>query len=219
VSGAAALPRVAILVSGAGSNMLAIARHCRAGDIPASIVLVASDRPTAAALPAAAALGLETLALAPDPAQSRAEFDARLRGEIEVRGADLVVLAGFMRILSPEFVGAFAGRMLNIHPSLLPRHKGLHTHRHVLEAGDTEHGATVHYVTPELDGGPAILQARIRVRPDDDTSSLAARVQHCEHLIYPRVVDWIARGRLRCPAGVPELDGNPLVSPLVEDFA
>ena len=164
MSGAAALPRVAILVSGAGSNMLAIARHCRAGDIPASIVLVASDRPTAAALPAAAALGLETLALAPDPAQSRAEFDARLRG-------------------------------------------------------DTEHGATVHYVTPELDGGPAILQARIRVRPDDDASSLAARVQHCEHLIYPRVVDWIARGRLRCPAGVPELDGNPLVSPLVEDFA
>jgi phosphoribosylglycinamide formyltransferase-1 len=123
-----------------------------------------------------------------------------------------------MRILSPEFVGAFAGRMLNIHPSLLPRHKGLHTHRHVLEAGDTEHGATVHYVTPELDGGPAILQARIRVRPDDDPTSLAARVQRCEHLIYPRVVDWIARGRLCCPAGVPELDGHPLVSPLVEDF-
>lgn len=219
MSGAAALPRVAILVSGAGSNMLAIARRCLAGNIPASIVLVASDRPTAAALPAAAALGLETLALAPDPAHSRAQFDARLRSEIEARGADLVVLAGFMRILSPEFVGAFAGRMLNIHPSLLPRHKGLHTHRHVLEAGDTEHGATVHYVTPELDGGPAILQARIRVRPDDDASSLAARVQRCEHLIYPRVVEWIARGRLRCPADIPELDGNPLVSPLVEDFA
>ena len=219
MSGAAALPRVAILVSGAGSNMLAIARHCRAGDIPASIVLVASDRPTAAALPAAAALGLETLALAPDPAHGRAQFDARLRGEIEARGADLVVLAGFMRILSPEFVGAFAGRLLNIHPSLLPRHKGLHTHRHVLEAGDTEHGATVHYVTPELDGGPAILQARIRVRPDDDARSLAARVQHCEHLIYPRVVEWIARGRLRCPADIPELDGTPLVSPVVEDFA
>jgi phosphoribosylglycinamide formyltransferase-1 len=120
-----------------------------------------------------------------------------------------------MRILRPEFVAAFRGRMLNIHPSLLPRHKGLHTHRRVLEAGDHEHGATVHFVTDELDGGPLVLQARVPVLPGDDEARLAARVQAVEHRIYPQVLGWLAEGRLRWQPQGPELDGRPLLAPRV----
>ena len=210
--------RVAVLISGAGSNMLAIARRCADGKIPAQIVLVASNRPEAPGLAAAAALGIETVALPPLPGEARSAYDARLRDTIDARRPDLVVLAGFMRILDPSFVDAYAGRLLNIHPSLLPRHKGLHTHQRAIDAGDPVHGATVHYVTAELDGGPAVMQARLRIRAGEDAEALAARVQACEHVIYPRVVDWVARGRLECPSGQPELDGRPLVEPVVEEF-
>ena len=209
--------RVAVLISGAGSNMLAIARRCASGEIPATIVLVASDRAAAPGLAAAAALGIETLALPPAPGEARPAYDARLRSTIDARTPDLVVLAGFMRILDASFVDAYAGRLLNIHPSLLPRHKGLHTHQRAIDAGDRVHGATVHYVTPELDGGPAVLQARLRIHGGEDARTLAARVQACEHVIYPRVIEWVARRRLHCRAGQPELDGRPLVEPIVED--
>ncbi len=210
--------RVAALISGTGSNMLAIARRCASGEIPAQVVLVASDRADAPGLAAATALGIETLALPPRPGEARSAYDARLREAIDARRPGLVVLAGFMRILDTSFVDAYAGRLLNIHPSLLPRHKGLHTHQRAIDAGDRTHGATVHYVTPELDGGPAVLQARLHIHPGEDARALSARVQACEHVIYPRVVDWVARRRLGCPGGQPELDGHPLVQPIVEDF-
>lgn len=210
--------RVAVLISGAGSNMLAIVRRCGDGGIPARVVLVGSDRPAAPGLAAAAALGLDTVALPPEPDEGRAAYGERLRAAIDAQQPDIVALAGFMRILDASFVQAYAGRLLNVHPSLLPRHKGLRTHQRAIDAGDLHHGATVHYVTPELDGGPAVLQARIRIRPGEQADALAERVRACEHVIYPRVVDWIARGRLGCPAGHPELDGRRLVEPIVEDF-
>lgn len=218
MTAAARVLRVAVLISGAGSNMLAIARHCALRGLPARVVLVASDRPGAPGLAAAEALGIETRALPPLAGESREAYGDRLRAALDACEPGLVALAGFMRILDATCVGAYAGRLLNVHPSLLPRHKGLHTHRRALEAGDREHGATVHYVTPELDGGPAVLQARLRILPGEDAGSLAARVRACEHVIYPRVVEWVACGRLACAAGRPELDGRLLVEPIVEDF-
>jgi phosphoribosylglycinamide formyltransferase-1 len=122
-----------------------------------------------------------------------------------------------MRILSAEFVQTLAGRLINIHPSLLPRHKGLHTHRRVLEAGELEHGCTVHFVTAELDGGPPVLQSRVTVLEGDDEARLAARVLEREHVIFPRVIGWIADGRLTCDQGIPRLDGHALDAPLLED--
>lgn len=210
--------RLAVLISGRGSNMLAIARECAAGRLPAQVALVAADVPGTAGLAAATALGLPTACV--DAAGFRRDgrldkpaFEAALRAAIDTARPDLVVLAGFMRVLSPAFVAHYAGRLLNIHPSLLPRHKGLHTHERALAAGDREHGASVHYVTAELDGGPLLLQARVPVLPGDDVGALSARVQREEHIIYPTVIDWIARGRLRWNHGSPLLDGAALAAP------
>lgn len=214
-----ATARLAILISGAGSNMQAIVEACASGRIPAQVVLVASDRAEAAGLARAQALGIAVLALPRLEHESRESHDQRIRTAIDASGADFVILAGYMRILSDGFVEHFTGRMLNIHPSLLPRHKGLHTHRRVLQAGEREHGATVHFVTPELDGGPAILQSRMPVLATDDEQSLAARVQQSEHCIYPRAVEWLARGRLRLRDGQAMLDGEPLTQPLIEEFS
>jgi phosphoribosylglycinamide formyltransferase-1 len=210
-------PRLAILLSGRGSNMEAIARACAAGAIEAEVAVVASDRADAPGLERARALGLCAAAVPRDAFPDRDSFEAALRHEIDSRVPQLVVLAGFMRVLGDAFVGAYAGRLLNIHPSLLPRHKGLGTHRKVLAAGEREHGASVHFVTAELDGGPVVLQGRVPVHPDDDIAALSARVQRCEHSIYPKVVQWFASGRLRCGAGGVELDGQALARPLVED--
>jgi phosphoribosylglycinamide formyltransferase-1 len=208
--------RLAVLISGRGSNLLAIDDACRAGRLDGTVVLVASDRATAG-LEAAAARGLPTLRLDATGFATRVEHDAAMRHAIDASRPDCVVLAGYMRVLGDSFVAHYAGRMLNIHPSLLPRHKGLHTHRRALEAGDRWHGASVHYVTAELDGGPVVLQARVPVRPGDDEARLSARVQACEHIIYPRVLQWIATGRLVYRDG-PWLDGQPLPAPIVEDF-
>jgi phosphoribosylglycinamide formyltransferase-1 len=131
---------------------------------------------------------------------------------------DAIALAGFMRILSPALVGRYLGRILNIHPSLLPAHRGLHTHRRVLAARDIEHGASVHFVTPELDAGPVVLQSKVAVLPDDTEAALAARVLATEHVIYPRVLGWLGTGRLAWRNGAPWLDGRQLVAPMVEDF-
>jgi phosphoribosylglycinamide formyltransferase-1 len=210
--------RLAILLSGAGSNMQAIVSACRRGEILADPVLVLSDRPNAAGLARASELGVSARALPIDANESRDQYDLRLLSAIEESGADTVALAGYMRILSTPFVAALQGRLLNIHPSLLPRHKGLHTHRRVLEAGDERHGATVHFVTPELDGGPGVLQSVIAVRSGDTESSLAERVRRCEHVIYPRVLGWLASDRLRWHDGRAVLDGNSLSSPMVESF-
>ncbi len=210
-------PRLAIMLSGRGSNMEAIAHACATGTIDAEVALVLSDRAAAPGLERARALGLVAAAVPREAFPDRDAFEAALRREIDARDPHLLVLAGFMRVLGNAFVEAYAGRLLNIHPSLLPRHKGLATHQKVLAAGEREHGASVHFVTAELDGGPVVLQGRVPVLPDDDVAALSARVQRCEHRIYPKAVQWFASGRLRCGAGGVEFDGRPQPLPLVED--
>jgi phosphoribosylglycinamide formyltransferase 1 len=211
--------RLAILISGRGSNMTAIARACAEGRINARVDLVLSERPGAAGLDSARALGIETRTVAWPGSAARDRFERGLEEALAAAQPQLVVLAGFMRILSQQFVAAHAGSILNIHPSLLPNYRGLHTHRRVLEAGDRIHGASVHFVTAELDGGPVILQSRVAVRPGDTEDALSARVQATEHIIYPRVIGWLADGRLAWRDGRPWLEGKPLVAPVVEDFS
>ncbi|MBK7249534.1 MAG: phosphoribosylglycinamide formyltransferase [Gammaproteobacteria bacterium] len=210
---------LAVLISGRGSNMAAIARACASGEIPARIAVVVADSTAAAGIELARSLGLRTAVVPAAAHAGRAPFEDALEAALAPHGAELIVLAGFMRILSAAFVARHRGRALNIHPSLLPKHKGLHTHRRVLEAGETLHGASVHYVTEELDGGPVVLQGRVRVQPGDDEAALSARVQRCEHIIYPRVIGWIAAGRLVWREERPWLDGVPLPAPIVEDFS
>ncbi len=180
---------------------------------------VLSDQPQAAGLAVARDLGVPARAVAPDRSAGRAAYDAGLGDVIEAYAPRLIVLAGFMRILSADFVARFEGRILNIHPSLLPRHPGLHTHRRALESRDAEHGATVHFVTAELDAGPPVIQARLRIEPGDDESTLASRVQRLEHGIYPLAVRWYCTGRLRCIDGRAWLDGKVLSSPVQFDGA
>ena len=209
------LLRVVVLVSGRGSNLKAIAAQADAGALPVRIEAVVSDRAHAGALDWARDRGIPALVLSPRDFADREAYGRALGDLVEGYAPQLVVLAGFMRILSDEFVLRFAGRMLNIHPSLLPRYPGLHTHRRALEAGDPEHGASVHFVTPELDGGPVVLQARVPVLPGDDEDTLAARVLREEHVIYPRCVGWFAAGRLALRDGAVWLDGRPLDAPVM----
>jgi phosphoribosylglycinamide formyltransferase-1 len=209
--------KLALLISGRGSNMTAIARACAQARIDAVPVVVVSDRGDAPGLAAAAALGLNTVVIEAARFDDRAAFEAALTGAIERSGADLIVLAGFMRILSAPFAQRYAGRLLNIHPSLLPRYKGLDTHGRVLRAGEREHGASVHFVTAELDGGPLICQARVPVRPDDTEQTLAARVIAQEHRIYPLAIGLIADGRLELQGSTVVLDGQPLRIPITPE--
>ena len=209
------LLRVVVLVSGRGSNLKAIAAQADAGALPVRIEAVVSDRADAGALDWARDRGIPAAVLSPRDFADREAYGRALGDLVEGYAPQLVVLAGFMRILSDEFVLRFAGRMLNIHPSLLPRYPGLHTHRRALEAGDPEHGASVHFVTPELDGGPVVLQARVPVLPGDDEDTLAARVLREEHIIYPRCVGWFAAGRLALRDGAVWLDGRPLDAPVM----
>jgi phosphoribosylglycinamide formyltransferase-1 len=209
------LPRVVVLVSGRGSNLKAIAARADAGELPIRIEAVISDRADAGALEWARDRGIPAAVLSPRDFADREAYGRALGDLVERYAPQLVVLAGFMRILSDEFVLRFSGRMLNIHPSLLPRYPGLHTHRRALAAGDAEHGASVHFVTPELDGGPVVLQARVPVLPGDDEDTLAARVLREEHVIYPRCVGWFAAGRLALRDGAVWLDGKPLDAPVM----
>ena len=208
---------VAVVISGRGSNMEAIARASLGGASRYRVVRVIADRDSAGGLARAAALGIPTSVVPVKQYADRASFDAALATELEASGASLVVLAGFMRILSAEFVQRFEGRLLNIHPSLLPRYKGLDTHARALAAGDTHHGASVHYVTAELDGGPVIMQGRLRLRPSDTPDTVSARVHTLEHIIYPHVCSLISAGRIECRHGVVYFDGAPLGAPLVEE--
>jgi phosphoribosylglycinamide formyltransferase-1 len=217
MSGAAGRLPIVVLISGTGSNLRAIVEQARSGALPVEIRAVISDRAEAAGLAWAKSEGLKTVALAPREFADRAEFDRALAGLVGQFNPALVVLAGFMRILTADFVDRFAGRLLNIHPSLLPKHRGLHTHRRALDAGDREHGASVHFVTAELDGGPVVLQARVPVRDDDDEATLAARVLAEEHRIYPECIGWFAAGRLRLQDGVALLDGRPLETPVLRE--
>ena len=208
---------VAVVISGRGSNMEAIARASLSAGSPYKIVRVIADRETAGGLARAAALGIPTSVVPVKQFPDRATFDAALAAELEGSGAKLVALAGFMRILSSEFVQRFEGRLLNIHPSLLPLYKGLDTHARALAAGDSHHGASVHYVTAELDGGPVIMQGRLRIRPGDTPDAVSARVHTLEHIIYPHVCNLIAAGRIEWRAGSVFFDGALLSAPLIEE--
>lgn len=208
---------IVILISGRGSNMQAIAQRAAGGELPVDIRAVVSDRPQAGGLAIAESLGIPATALSPKSFADREAYDTALTQLVASYQPRLVILAGFMRILSPVFIDAFAGRILNIHPSLLPLYRGLHTHRRALQAGDDCHGVSVHFVTQELDGGPVIVQARIAVRPGDTEETLSARVQRQEHRIYPEAIDWFARGRLECREDRAWLDGQPLESPVLID--
>ena len=208
---------VAVVISGRGSNMEAIARASFGGASRYRVVRVIADRDSAGGLDRAAALGIPTSVVPVKKFADRESFDSALATELEASGASLVALAGFMRILSAEFVQRFEGRLLNIHPSLLPRYKGLDTHARALAAGDTHHGASVHYVTAELDGGPVIMQGRLRLRPGDTPDAVSARVHTLEHIIYPHVCSLIAAGRVECRQGAVYFDGAPLGAPLIEE--
>ncbi len=203
---------VVVLISGSGSNLQALIDSSQASDNPVRIRAVLSNRADAYGLERAKAAGIDTCVLDHKAFAGREAFDAALIEAIDAFEPQLVVLAGFMRILSSDFVRHYAGRLLNIHPSLLPKYKGLHTHQRALEAGDGEHGCSVHFVTEELDGGPLVVQAVIPVQSHDSLDSLAQRVHEQEHLIYPLAVRWFAEGRLRLDAQGAMLDGQPLPS-------
>ena len=196
--------RTAILISGRGSNMRALIEAARDEDYPAEIVAVFSDRGDAEGLAIAASAGVPALAIVAREFANRAEFEAALQGRLETAGVELICLAGFMRILSPGFVERWRGRLINIHPSLLPALRGLHTHERALAERVSEHGCTVHFVSAELDAGPIIAQARAPIAPGDDSASLAARVLEQEHKLYPRALAEVAStlSRIRHQAAV-----------------
>jgi phosphoribosylglycinamide formyltransferase 1 len=208
---------VAVVISGRGSNMEAIARAAQLGDSRYRVVRVIADRPEAGGLARAAALGVPTAVVPVKSFPDRPAFEAALHAAIVASGAELVALAGFMRILSPQLVDELEGKLLNIHPSLLPHYKGLDTHARVLAARESHHGASVHYVTPELDGGPVIMQGRLKVRAGDTAETISARVHALEHIIYPHVCSLIAAGRIEWRSGAVHFDGEPLVGPLIEE--
>lgn len=206
---------VAVLISGEGRNLQALIDAQARGLIEGRIGLVVSNRAEAPGLARAATAGIPTRVLAHGSYASREAFDAALADAIEAVQPQAVALAGFMRILTPAFIERFRGRLLNIHPSLLPRYPGLHTHRRVLEAGDREHGATVHFVTEELDGGPRIVQGSLSVSPDDTVTSLADRVmQQIERRIYPQAIQWLLRGDVQLTDAAAYWRGAPLSEPL-----
>lgn len=184
--------RIVILISGRGSNLRSIVE----AELPVEIAAVMSNNPAAAGLEYAAQRGLKTVALDHRGYASREAFDSRLSAELDALTPDLIVLAGYMRILSDAFVARYQGRLINIHPSLLPAYPGLHTHRRALADGVKIHGCTVHFVTPQLDCGPIVIQAAVPVFGDDDETSLAARVLAAEHRVYPAALRWLATGQL-----------------------
>lgn len=202
------MKRIVILISGRGSNMEAIVRRCAEERWPAAVVAVIANRADAAGLGFAAERGIATAVVSHKGFARREDFDAALAQAVDLHQPDLLVLAGFMRVLGPAFVQRYEGRFLNIHPSLLPAFPGLHTHARALEAGCKVVGATVHFVTAELDHGPIVMQSAVPVRAGDDESSLAARVLATEHVIYPQAVRWFVEGRLAIEDGrVKQLDG------------
>jgi phosphoribosylglycinamide formyltransferase-1 len=202
----AAMKNIVILISGRGSNMEAVVRAAQAEQWPARIAAVISNKADAKGLEFAAQHGIATAVVSHKDYASREAFDAALQEVIDRYQPDLVVLAGFMRILTPAFVQHYAGRMLNIHPSLLPHFPGLHTHEQALSAGHATHGATVHFVTADLDHGPMVDQAAVPVLPGDTAEVLAARVLAQEHVLYPRAIRWFIEGRLRLEDGKVHVD-------------
>lgn len=202
--------RLAVLISGRGSNLQAFIDACASGSLAAQISVVISNNPDAPGLGRAAAAGIATRCIDHRDYPDRQSFDLALARELDQWQVDLVILAGFMRILTRAFITPFSVRLLNVHPSLLPKYPGLNTHQRALDAGDREAGVTVHFVTLELDGGPPIIQARVPIHPDDTVETLAARVIVAEHLIYPLAVKWYIAGRLKLTDRGAYLDGRPI---------
>ncbi len=205
---------IVVLISGSGTNLQAIIDAVELADLPVHIRAVISNRPQAQGLERARAAGISAEVVDHTLYADRAAFDVALQAAIDRHQPALVVLAGFMRILTPEFVAHYHGRMLNIHPSLLPAFRGLDTHRRALEAGAREHGLSIHFVTSELDGGPVVLQSKVPIRAGDDATALASRVQIAEHKAYPQVIRWFAEGRLALRDNQVLFDGLALTQPL-----
>ena len=201
---------IVVLISGSGSNLQAILDACKAGFIAGRVSAVISNKADVFGLTRATEAGVPALVLDHKQFADRQSYDVALCEAIDLHQPDLVVLAGFMRILTPEFVAHYSGRLLNIHPSLLPKYQGLNTHQRAIDAGDSVHGCSVHFVTAELDGGPVALQAKVPVFPEDDASAVSARVHEQEHRIYPLVVRWFCQDRLQQQADKALLDGQIL---------
>jgi phosphoribosylglycinamide formyltransferase-1 len=202
--------RLAVLASGRGSNLVAIASACERGDIEADLALLLCNRPGAGVLQLARRHSIDARCIDHREFPTRAAFDDALLQALSAARIDLVALAGFMRILGDPFIAAYSGSLLNIHPSLLPKYPGINTHQRALDAGDTEAGATVHFVIPELDAGPPILRARVPVQPGDTAERLAQRVLEVEHRLYPRAIAWCAAGRVTLREGRAWMDGEAI---------
>jgi phosphoribosylglycinamide formyltransferase-1 len=210
--------RTVILISGSGTNLQAFIDAAAGGHVDLDLCLVFSNEPNAYGLRRAAAAGIPTACIEHGDFADRESFDRAVAARLDEVAPELLILAGFMRILSPWFVQHYSGRILNIHPALLPAYPGLDTHQRVLAAGEKWHGSTVHFVTEELDGGPRILQGRLAVNPDETADELCARVQSIEHQIYPEAANWFGQGRLDFRANAAWLDGRQLKEPVVSNF-
>jgi phosphoribosylglycinamide formyltransferase-1 len=212
------LRKAAVLISGSGTNLQSFIDQVASGEISLELCLVFSNRPDAFGLTRAVDAGIPKACIEHGKFQDRESFDQAVAAKLEEYEPDLLVLAGFMRILSPWFVNRFEGRILNIHPALLPAYPGLDTHQRVLDAGEQWHGSTVHFVTEELDGGPRILQGRLAVDPTESAADLCGRVQALEHRIYPQAAHWFGEGRLAFRDKEAWLDGQRLEQPIVRNF-
>lgn len=212
------LCKTAILISGSGTNLQAFIDQASDGRLALDLAVVFSNNPNAYGLVCAEKAGIATACVEHGDFSDRESFDHAVAARLDNWQPDLLILAGFMRILSAGFVARYAGRILNIHPALLPRHPGLNTHQRVLDAGDSWHGSTVHFVTAQLDSGPSILQGKLAVRANESVTALAARVQTIEHRIYPRAAGWVGSGRVEFRDGRTWIDGSPATGPVLEDY-
>lgn len=214
----ASLCKTAILISGSGTNLQSFIDRAAAGRVELDLAVVFSNRPGAYGLDRAESARIATACIEHGDYDDRESFDRAVAAKLDEYQPELLILAGFMRILSPWFVGHYAGRVLNIHPALLPAYPGLDTHQRVLDAGETWHGSSVHFVTEELDGGPVILQGKLAVDSHETADELCSRIQAIEHEIYPEAANWFGQGRLEFRDGAAWLDGERLENPVVMDF-
>lgn len=206
--------RVVVLISGSGTNLQALIDEQTTGELPIDIVAVISNRPGAGGLEKAQSAGIPTHVIDHTQFDDRHSFDVQVIDAILQYQPDLIVLAGYMRIMTPDLVNRFSGRMLNVHPSLLPKYPGLNTHRRALENKDTHHGSTVHFVTEVLDGGPVIAQSKLTIGDNDNEQLLATRVKQLEHKLYPKVVGWFAEGKLTLKNNQTYFNGELLEQPI-----
>lgn len=204
-----------VIISGSGTNLQAIIDQIACGELNARIAAVISNKKNAYGLTRAQAYNLSTEVIEHKAFDSRESFDEMLASIVDLYAPDLVVLAGFMRILTPAFVNRYHGKMLNIHPSLLPKFKGINTHQRAIDANETEHGSSIHFVTEELDGGSLVLQAKLDVTANETVDKLAQRVQKMEHIVYPAVINWFAEGRLTLQNNTVHFDNEPLKAPII----